>query len=56
MTLEMEEFILRPNQINMERITKMWERLEKNYDRRKKLMQDKHEFIRDELIKKLETL
>lgn len=54
--LEMEEFIMRPDQINMDRITRMWDRLEQNYDKRKNLMQRKHKLIREELITKLETL
>lgn len=54
--LEVEEFIMRPDQINMERITKMWERLEEHYDRRCIFMAEKHAFIRRELVTRLETL
>jgi polysaccharide pyruvyl transferase WcaK-like protein len=54
--LEVEEFILRPDLINMERISKMWYRLEERYDKRVALMKEKHVFIRAELIKKLRTL
>ncbi len=54
--LEFEEFVIRPEALNMERFRELWLHLETHYDERKTHMVQKHETIRKELITKLETL
>ena len=54
--LEFEEFVIRPEALNMERFVQLWNHLESNYESRKQHMIKKHEQIRKDLVEKLETL
>ncbi len=54
--LEFEEFVIRPEALNMERFVALWKHLEDNYESRKAHMIGKHAQIRQDLFTKLETL
>jgi polysaccharide pyruvyl transferase WcaK-like protein len=54
--LEFDEFVIRPEALNMERFHELWEHLETHYEERKNHMVQKHQTIKKELITKLQTL
>ncbi len=54
--LEFEEFVIRPEALNIDRFRELWLHLESHYDERKIHMIQKHTKIHTDLINKLETL
>ena len=54
--LEFDEFLIRPEALNMARFAELWEHLEKDYESRKEHMTQKHAQIRLDLLTKLQTL
>lgn len=54
--LEFDEFVIRPEALNMDRFSHLWEHLENNYESRRTHMIEKHRLIRTGLISRLETL
>lgn len=51
-----DDFVIRPETLDMETFIKLWNDLENNYDSRKANLTMKHKQIREDLMTKLLTL
>lgn len=51
-----DDFVIRPETLDMETFIKLWNELEANYDSRKENLVVKHKQIREDLMTKLLTL